>query len=61
MSCLQNAFFVLANSQILYSFFSVNEVIGSLLERNACGVICKLDVQKIYNYVNWNFLFLFGS
>lgn len=34
-----------------------NETEFSMLKSNACGVTCKLDIEKIYNYVNWN-LFL---
>ena len=27
-----------------------------MLTSNACGVLCKLDIEKAYNQVNWNFL-----
>lgn len=30
----------------------------SLFKRNECGVLCKFDIEKAYDYVNWNFLLL---
>lgn len=30
----------------------------SLFKRNECGVLCKFDIEKTYDYVNWNFLLL---
>ena len=33
-----------------------NEAIDSLLKNNDCGILCKLDIKKAYDHVNWNFL-----
>ena len=35
-----------------------NEAIDSRLKSNESSVLCKLDIEKVYDYVNWNFLFL---
>ena len=37
---------------------SANEAIDSLLKRNKCVVLCKLDIEKAYDHINWNFLLL---
>lgn len=33
-----------------------NEIMDKLLFRNRDGVLCKLDMEKPYNHVNWDFL-----
>ena len=33
-----------------------NEVIDSRVKANLRGVICKLDIEKAYDYVNWSFV-----
>ena len=33
-----------------------NEGIDSMLKSNSSGVICKLDIKKVYDHINWNFL-----
>ena len=33
-----------------------NEVIDFMLKNNNCGVLCKSDIEKAYDHVNWNFL-----
>ena len=38
--------------------FIANGAIDSLLKSNTCGLICKLDIEKTYDHVNWNFLLL---
>jgi len=35
----------------------VNEVVDELKRRRRCGVIVKLDFEKAYDSVNWEFLF----
>ena len=54
MSCFQNAF--VEGRQILDASLIENQAIDSLLRRNAKGVLCKLDIQKAYDHVNWKFL-----
>ena len=31
-----------------------NEAIDTLLKRKEIGVLCKLDIDKAYNQINWN-------
>ena len=33
-----------------------NEVIGSMRKRKEKGVLCKLDIEKAYDRINWSFL-----
>ena len=40
----------------IQSLFIANEVIDSKLKSGSDGILCKLDIQKAYNHVNWNFL-----
>ena len=34
-----------------------NEVIDTLLKRKEKGVLCKLDIEKAYDQINWNCIF----
>ena len=52
----QNAF--VAGRQILDASLITNEVVDSLLKRKERGILCKLDIKKAYDTINWNFLFL---
>ena len=36
-----------------------NEVILSLLKSNESSLLCKLNIEKAYDHVNWDFLFAF--
>ena len=56
VSSAQNAF--IEGTQILDTTLIANEAIDSLLKRNESGVLCKLDIEKVYNHLNYNFLFL---
>ena len=56
VSSTQNAF--IEGTQILDTTLIANEAIDSLLKQNESGVLCKLDIEKEYNHLNWNFLFL---
>ena len=54
MSPTQNAF--VEGRQILDTALIANEVINSLLKWDESGVLCKLDLEKAYDHINWDFL-----
>ena len=33
-----------------------NEAIDSILKRNRGAILCKLDIEKAYDHVDWAFL-----
>ena len=43
--------------QILHASLIVNEVIDSVLKSKERVVLCKLDIEKAYDHVDWTFLF----
>ena len=52
----ENAFVV--GRQILDASLIVNEVINSITKKKEKGILCKLDIKKAYDTLNWNFLLL---
>lgn len=43
--------------QILDVVLVANKVIDSILKSNEGAVMCKLDIEKAYDHVDWSFLF----
>ena len=56
VSQAQNAF--LEGRQILDAVLIANEAIDSMLKMNENRVLCKLDIEKVYDHISWNFLLI---
>ena len=56
VSRAQNAF--VEGRQILDVVLIVNEAIDLMLKRNENGLLCKLDIEKTYDHISWNFLLI---
>ncbi|RVW34945.1 Transposon TX1 uncharacterized 149 kDa protein [Vitis vinifera] len=54
VSSSQNAF--VEGRQILDAALIANKAIDSLLKGDEAGVLCKLDLEKAYDHINWDFL-----
>ena len=52
----QNAF--VEGRQILDATLIANEGVGSWLRRNESGLLCKLDIAKAYDHINWDFILM---
>ena len=46
------------SAQILDVVLIANEAINSILKSNDCSILCKLDIEKAYNHVDWSLLLL---
>ena len=54
VSTSQNAF--VEGPQILDAALIANEAVDSLIRRKEKGLRCKLDIEKAYDHLNWDFL-----
>ena len=43
--------------QILDAVLIANEVVDSILRRKECGLVCKLDIEKVYDSIIWDYLY----
>ena len=54
VSTSQNEF--VEGRQILDAALIANEDVDSLIRRKEKGLLCKLDIEKAYDHLNWDFL-----
>jgi len=46
----------LKGRQIMDAALLANELVDSRVKQKLVGVLCKLDIEKAYDHVNWSFL-----
>ena len=51
----QSAF--IEGRQILDAMLITNEIVDSTLKMKKCGLVCKLDIEKAYDSISWEFLY----
>ena len=51
----QNVF--VKGRQILDAVLIADEIVDSTMRRKESGLVCKLDIKKAYDSINWDFLF----
>ena len=44
--------------EILDAVLIANEAIDSILKNNELGILGKLDIEKVYDHVDWSFLLI---
>lgn len=47
--------------QIIDASFIANEAVDARLQSGVLGLLCKLDIEKAYDHVNWNFFALYDG
>ena len=59
MNCLVNKAQIafVEGRQILDASLIANEIIDSMVKEKETDILCKLDIEKAYDQISWNFLF----
>ena len=55
ISPVQSAF--VEGRQILDAVLIANEVVDTIIRRKESDIVCKLDIEKAYDHLSWEFLF----